>query len=81
MVTTRDGYSVGLGAALHLPRVFGAHSARPRPFYWLCGDLSIGLLDYALLLLFWLGTLAMKGAFDYWVLWKVRSGGCVWLCV
>ncbi|KAG1671275.1 hypothetical protein FOA52_010846 [Chlamydomonas sp. UWO 241] len=70
ILTTRDGYTVGLTASLRLPRFFAAHSSRPKPSFWLCGDLSIGMADWGLLFLFWLGTFSMKGAFDYFVLWK-----------
>jgi hypothetical protein len=80
ILTTRDGYTVGLTASLRLPRFFAAHSARPKPTFWLCGDLSIGMADYSLLVLFWLGTFAMKLSFDYFVLWKVRcSARASWL--
>jgi len=72
LLTTRDGHTVSLSSALHLPRLFSSHSARPSPKHWICGDLSIGWRDYTILALFWILTLLIKGVFDYYVLWKVR---------
>ena len=73
LATTRDGYTVSLTSALRLPRFFASHSARPRPTYWMCGDLGIGWAHYSLLSLFWIIALAIKGVFDYFVLWRVSD--------
>ncbi|KAG1671277.1 hypothetical protein FOA52_010848 [Chlamydomonas sp. UWO 241] len=70
ILTTRDGYTVGLTASLHLPRFMAAHSARPAPTYWLCGDLGIGWLMWGLTAVFWLVVLGGKAAFDYFVIWR-----------
>ena len=61
-VTTRDGYVVHPSEAI---------SRLVHPQFWISGSLSIGWVAWAQTAAFWCIALAIKVAFDYFIIWKV----------
>lgn len=70
LLTSRDGYTASLSAALRLPRFFAAHSARPAAGCWLERPMGVGWRAAALTWLFWLQVMAAKVAFDYFIIMR-----------
>ncbi|GIL51750.1 hypothetical protein Vafri_7680 [Volvox africanus] len=68
ILTTRDGYTISLTEALHLPEYFQNWSSRPRPRTWMYNDMHIKWKNYFVNAFFWLLVLAMKIPFDYFVI-------------
>lgn len=69
-MVTRCRYQVSLTDMLYLPAILRASSARPRPTYWVSGNLAIGWWTFLQQAAAWTAVMALKWTFEYYMVCK-----------